>query len=256
MIWNPSPTAFTLMNWPVRWYGLAYILGFWGAWHAANGWKMRFPRYGQDFVSDPVFNGLVFSSLIGGRLGYVFLYDPVYFWQYPWHILFLWEGGMAFHGALVGIIIFVCTYAVRYRSPTVWGLMDVWAPAIPWGLFWGRIANFVNQEVYGRVTDCAWGVIFGAVDVHPRHPSQIYEAMGEGIFLGAILLWAVYKTSWPRYPGRLTSFFLGGYGVIRFACEYFRVPDGVWMDMWTTGQMYSLPMIVIGFGKFARTYRA
>lgn len=249
MLSFPSPIAFWMGSWPVRWYGLSYSLGMVGAWAYCRFWVVRhFTALTQKALDDSVLWGML-GVVIGGRLGHVFLYSPQQYWENPAEILQVWKGGMAFHGGLLGVVLAFWLYSLRARiSP--FHLWDCWACGAPIGLFWGRVANFINQELYGRCTDVPWGVVFPQVDALPRHPSQLYEAGLEGILLGLVLAVCVGYTRLPKCPGGLSGVFLIGYGAARWASEYFREPleigTALGLPSLTLGQVYSLPWIIVG----------
>jgi phosphatidylglycerol---prolipoprotein diacylglyceryl transferase len=218
----PSPTAFFLGSWPVRWYGLAYAFGLLGAWRWAL-WTARLipgiTRKNLDDFLPWAFAGII----IGGRLGHVLFYDLSYYLIHPWEIFYLWQGGMAFHGAVLGCTLSAGLYChknhILFRSFT-----DCWVCGVPIGLFLGRLANFINQELYGKTTNVSWAIIFPAGDpLHlPRHPSQLYEGILEGVLLWGLLFILSTRTSAPKKPGTLTGFFLTGYAIARMIGECFR----------------------------------
>ena len=257
--------AFHLGPFPVRWYGLMYLFAFLsffilGNWHLRNLIKSgEVPNFSLD---DLIFYGFL-GVILGGRLGYVLFYQPTYYYLNPLEILAFWKGGMSFHGGLLGVLASLAIYAFRnqgigsrethrHKSITFrfFFLTDFVAPLAPLGIFFGRIANFINGELYGRVADpniVPWAMIFpqsGTID--PRHPSQIYQALGEGIIL-FVILFAVAQRK--RKPGLVSAFFLLGYGFFRFVAEYYRQPDiflGSLIFNLSLGQLLSIPMIVLG----------
>nr|WP_029733631.1 prolipoprotein diacylglyceryl transferase [Deferrisoma camini] len=247
MIPYPSidPVAFRIGPLAVRWYGIAYLLGFLSAAHILR----RLARSGRAVLAEAEVGDLVgwlaLGVILGGRLGYVVFYNLPYFAAQPWKIVAVWEGGMSFHGGLAGVGLAAWAYA-RRRDLSLLGLADALAVATPPGVFFGRLANFVNGELYGRVTDVPWAMVFPAGGPLPRHPSQLYEAMLEGPLLGLALWWF-----WKRFPqrGAATSAFLVGYGILRFAVEFTRQPDpqlGFVAGPFTMGQLLSLAMIAAG----------
>ena len=240
-----DPVALTVGGWPVRWYGLMYLVGIWAGWLWARRQYTYFPGLSQRDVDDFI-PWLIGGVIIGGRLGYVFFYDPLYFMAHPLDILKTWEGGMSFHGGVMGVGCALLWYAARRQIP-VSSFSDNLVLCVPVGLFFGRIGNLVNQEVCGRMTDMPWALIFPRVDIFPRHPSQIYEALLEGLLLFVILNTAAPALS--RKPWTLTALFLVGYGTARFVCELYRLPDHIYHVSWftiTQGQLLSLPMILGG----------
>jgi phosphatidylglycerol---prolipoprotein diacylglyceryl transferase len=250
----PSPIAFWLGSWPVHWYGLAYGFGALLAWGYGQ-WCLR--RNLVSGVTSALFDGLVNISLmaivIGGRLGHVLLYAPAYYAKNPLKILQVWEGGMAFHGAIVGMILALVLYA-RTRQAPLLPLMDLASCSAGPGLALGRLANFINQEVWGRPTDSPWGIVLPRVDLLPRHPSQLYEAFGEGILLFSFLAWGLWRKGWGRRPGLCSGIFALGYASVRMVCEFFRQPEGVWKGL-TLGQWYSLPMVALGIFLILRAFK-
>jgi len=196
-------------------------------------------------LEDLLFAG-VLGVVLGGRLGYTLFYQPDFYLTHPLNILKLWEGGMSFHGGLLGVILAMLWFAHRHKT-TFFVVSDLVAPLVPFGLAFGRLGNFINGELWGRPTDLPWAMIFPQVDSLPRHPSQIYQFLGEGILLG-IILWIF--SSKPRPLGQVSGLFLLGYGVCRFLAEFAREPDaflgllGLGLSM---GQWLSLPMIFFGF---------
>jgi len=230
----------------VRWYGLMYLTGFilfvvLGRWRARQnmltGWHPR-------DVDDMLFYG-VFGVILGGRLGYVLFYKPAYYFAHPLEIFQLWQGGMSFHGGFLGVLIAMVFFA-RKRHKRWLDVMDFVAPMCPLGLAAGRMGNFINAELVGRVTDVPWAMVFPNVDNLPRHPSQLYEFGLEGIVL-FIVLWTYALR--PRPMGAVSGLFLLGYGIARFTVEFTREPDsflGLLAGGLSMGQWLSLPMILIG----------
>lgn len=231
----------------IRWYGLAYVAGFLLAFlvlrHLAKQGKFEVH---PDRVEGFIMGCALFGVLLGGRLGYCLFYGWEYVKEDPLYPFKLWEGGMASHGGMLGVLLYVFYYARRHRY-SFWNLMDNLVSVVPLGLFFGRIANFINGELWGRVTSVPWAVIFpGAGDMQPRHPSQLYEAAGEGVLLFSVL-WALRKTALARCRGVLSAAFLVVYGLVRFGVEFFREPDStIYWGWMTKGQLYSLCMVVTG----------
>jgi phosphatidylglycerol:prolipoprotein diacylglycerol transferase len=231
----------------IRWYGLAYVAGFLAAFLMLR----RFSKQGSFAIPAERVEGFVmglalFGVLLGGRLGYCLLYGWQYWVEDPLYPFRLWEGGMASHGGMIGVLLYVFFYA-RKRQIAFWGLMDHLVCVVPLGLFFGRIANFINGELWGRVTDVPWAVVFPqSGDMQPRHPSQLYEAAGEGVLL-FFVLWGVRKL-WPeRRGGLLSCAFLLFYGSARYGVEFFREPDStIYWEWMSKGQLYSLFMIGCG----------
>ncbi|KAF0117819.1 MAG: phosphatidylglycerol:prolipoprotein diacylglycerol transferase [Rhodospirillaceae bacterium] len=248
-----DPVALAMGPVAIRWYALSYIVGIFGAWgyvrfmaqRPAKGPPVITPQQTEDFVTWAVL-GIVF----GGRLGYVLFYKPLYFLDHPQEIPFLWQGGMSFHGGLLGVILATVLFA-RRRAVSVGGLGDLLGCAAPIGLMLGRIGNFINGELHGRPAppDLPWAMVFPQVDSLPRHPSQIYEALLEGALLLVVmhLLWRIRALR--AREGALLGLFLIGYAAARGTAEFFREPDahlGFLLGGATMGQGLSLPMVVIG----------
>ena len=257
MIPYPSinPVAFRIGPLAVRWYGIAYILGF----LCAYGILKRLAAQGRvtlrrEAVAD-LMSWLVAGLVLGARVGYVLFYNLPHFVSEPWKIVAVWEGGMSFHGGLVGVTaaawLFARRGSIRFAS-----LGDMLVVAAPPGLFFGRIANFINGELYGRVTDLPWGMVFPG-ESEPRHPSQLYEAILEGLVLWAIVCWAWQR--WWRRPGATLSVFLAGYGALRFVVEFTREPDaqlGFILGFLTMGQILSLATLAAGIWAWSRAKEA
>ncbi|MFD0966018.1 prolipoprotein diacylglyceryl transferase [Seminibacterium arietis] len=241
-----DPVIFSLGPISLRWYGLMYLLGFifarWLAVRRANkpqsGWSV-------EQVDNLLFNGFL-GVFLGGRIGYVFFYQFDSFLQEPSYLFRVWEGGMSFHGGLIGVILSMLITA-KLQKRSFWATADFVAPLIPFGLGIGRIGNFINDELWGRVTDVSWAVLFPSGGYLPRHPSQLYESFLEGLVLFIILNLFINK---PRPTGSVAGLFLVCYGFFRFIVEYFREPDpqlGLFLGQHISmGQILSIPMIVIG----------
>ena len=245
-----DPIAIHIGSFGIHWYGLMYLLGFlsllWlGKWRIRrnpdSGWKVS-------DVDDILFYGAL-GVIIGGRLGYVMFYQPTYFSQHPHEILYLWQGGMSFHGGFLGVLAAMALFA-RKTGKRWLEIMDFVAPLVPIGLGAGRMGNFINGELWGRATDMPWGMIFPKVDQVVRHPSQLYEFALEGVVL-FLILW-IYSSK-PRPRGTVSALFLIGYGSFRFLAEYTREPDsylGLLSMGLSMGQWLSLPMVIAGFVMF------
>ncbi|HEV7391382.1 MAG TPA: prolipoprotein diacylglyceryl transferase, partial [Burkholderiales bacterium] len=204
-------------------------------------------------LSDALFYGIL-GTIIGGRLGYVLFYKPSEYLVEPWRIFFVWEGGMSFHGGMIGVILAMWLFA-RTRKQDWLAITDFIAPLVPIGLATGRLGNFINAELWGRPTDVPWAMVFPNVDTLPRHPSQLYEFALEGVALFVILWWFSSK---PRPRGAVSGLFLICYGCFRFAVEFTRQPDsflGVLALGLTMGQWLSIPMIILGLVLLTRAYR-
>jgi phosphatidylglycerol---prolipoprotein diacylglyceryl transferase len=256
----PDPIAFSLGPLSVRWYGLMYLLAFAQfiaigrirlrqAHIAAAGWKI-------DDLDDMLFYG-VLGVVIGGRLGEVLFYHPAFYFSHPLEIFAVWKGGMSFHGGFLGVMVAMAIWGHK-RGRKLMSIMDLIAPMVPLGYAFGRIGNFINAELPGRVADAAlpWAMIWPNVDNLPRHPSPIYQALVDGVLL-FIVLWLYARK--PRPYMAVSGVFALGYGCARFFTEYFRMPDydvtfaGVTIS---AGQMLSLPMIVLGLVLLVIAYRS
>lgn len=263
-----DPVAFSLFGWPVHWYGIMYLLAF-GAFWALGLLRLRQGRFG---VSEQAFGDLLFYGMLGvilgGRIGYLFFYGWQNLLADPLSALRLWEGGMSFHGGLLGVMLAVWWWS-RQQGKAVWDTLDFVAPLVPLGLMFGRLGNYIGGELWGRGTDVAWAVIFpsglpreylhlpatelqrlhaqGALDAFARHPSQLYQAALEGLAL-FLLLWWYSSRPRPRYA--VAGLFALGYGVFRFAVEFVREPDahlGYLAFGWLTmGMLLSLPLVAVG----------
>jgi phosphatidylglycerol:prolipoprotein diacylglycerol transferase len=239
----------------IRWYGLMYLLAFilvivLGRKRArANmltGWR-------PGDIDDMLFYG-VLGVIIGGRLGYVLFYKPLYYLAHPLEIFAVWQGGMSFHGGFLGVLIALWFYAQRRRKPWL-DVTDFVAPLVPLGLAAGRLGNFINGELVGRATDVPWAMVFPQVDSVPRHPSQLYQLGLEGLLL-FVILWTYASRHRPM--GAVSGLFLLGYGVLRFVAEFAREPDnflGYLALGLTMGQWLSVPMIVAGLAMMVWAYR-
>jgi len=272
---DPEIFAFDLFGFNValRWYAVAYIAGL------ILGW-----RYILMLISRPtlwnavpmvkqqvedLLTYMVVGVIVGGRLGFVLFYNLEQYLQNPIDILKVWEGGMSFHGGFFGVVVGVALFGWRHKLPIL-SIGDAVAAAAPIGLFFGRIANFIKPELWGRPTDAAWGVNFpdSRAQICPsdwvgdclRHPSQLYEAGLEGLVLGLLIAWVIWRKDWLKTPGRVIGLFLVGYGAARWFIEYFRQPDAQFISAdnpigyivtfaqtgATMGQLLSLPMIIVG----------
>ncbi|WP_109466637.1 prolipoprotein diacylglyceryl transferase [Albibacillus kandeliae] len=273
---SPELFSFTIggMSFALRWYALAYIAGILIAWWLAVRavrcpalWPAQTPPMTPKQIED-LLTWIILGVILGGRLGFVLFYQPAYYLQNPMEILRVWEGGMSFHGGMIGVIVGTWLYTARQGVPRL-AAADLIAHSVPPGLLLGRLANFVNAELWGRPSDLPWAVIFPGnaaqecgqlTGLCARHPSQLYEAAMEGLILGGLLLWLVYRRGAFRRPGLVLGTFLAGYGVARFIVEFFRQPDAQFVSpgnplglAWhiggyglTMGQFLSLPMIALG----------
>jgi phosphatidylglycerol:prolipoprotein diacylglycerol transferase len=251
-----DPVAFHIGSWPVYWYGLMYLVGFLGGWILLilRSRLSRQTSFTEEQISDIVFYTAL-GAIVGGRLGYMFFYDWRQLWLDPLELMRVWHGGMSFHGGLLGVFVALFCYARKLKKPFLM-LTDLVAPVVPIGLGAGRIGNFINGELWGRVTTSPLGMVFPQADSLPRHPSQLYESFLEGVVLFTIL-WVFSRK--PRPCGAVSGLFLLGYGVFRTCIEFFREPDagiGYIAFQWLTeGQLLSLPMIVAGILLIIWSYR-
>lgn len=241
-----NPIAFTLGKMRVYWYSLMYLIGFCIAWMLAK-WRVR--RYNLPWSSQQISDLIFFGALgviLGGRIGYMLFYNPAHLWADPASIYRVWQGGMSFHGGLIGVVIASWLCSLKIKKPFL-EIMDFTAPLAPLGLAAGRIGNFINGELWGRQTSAPWGMIFPRADGNIRHPSQLYEFTLEGILLFIFVWWYASK---PRPRGCVTAIFLMGYAIARSTAELFREPDfhiGFLANGWLTmGQLLSLPMFLVG----------
>jgi phosphatidylglycerol:prolipoprotein diacylglycerol transferase len=248
---NIDPVAFSIGPLAVRWYGLMYLAGF------AAGWWLGVRRISQGLapLTRQQFDALMFWAvlgvILGGRLGYVLFYKSGYYASHPLESFAIWQGGMSFHGGLLGVIL-AMAFVARRQHIDYLRLMDFIAPLTPLGIAAGRVANFINGELWGRVTDLPWGMVFRGAGDAPRHPSQLYQAALEGVALFTILWWFSSK---PRPRGQVSGLFLLGYGVLRFLAEFTREPDaylGFLALGLTMGQWLSIPMVALGAWLFLR----
>ena len=251
-----DPIAVQLGPLAVRWYGLMYLVAFGLLW-AAGRWRIaKNPQgvWNAKDLDDALFYGIL-GTILGGRLGYVLFYKFGDYLGEPWRIFYVWEGGMSFHGGMLGVIFALWLFARRRKQDWL-RVTDFIAPLVPLGLAAGRLGNFINAELWGRPTDVPWAMVFPNVDNVPRHPSQLYEFGLEGLALFAILWWFSSK---PKPRGAVSGLFLIGYGVFRFAVEYTRQPDSFLGQLalgLTMGQWLSLPMVAIGVGLLLAAYRS
>ncbi len=241
-----DPIAVHIGSFGIHWYGLMYLIGFlsllWlGKWRIRRNPEMGWSDRDLD---DILFYGAL-GVILGGRLGYVLFYQPGHFLTHPAEIFAIWQGGMSFHGGFLGVLFAMALFA-RKTGKRWLNVMDFVAPMVPIGLGAGRLGNFINGELWGRVTDLPWGMVFPGVDMLPRHPSQLYEFGLEGVLL-FIVLWTF--SSKPRPAGTVSALFLIGYGASRFLVEFAREPDdflGLLSLGMSMGQWLSLPMVLAG----------
>ena len=252
-----DPVAIAIGPFAIRWYALAYIAGLLLAWRYWLRLAALPPgRVARIDVDDFLFWATI-AIILGGRLGYVLFYRPGFYLSQPLEILAVWHGGMSFHGAFLGAFVALVLFAWRRGIPFL-ALADIVSAGTPIGLFLGRIANFVNGELYGRPTDVPWAVVFPRGGAEPRHPSQLYEAGLEGLVLFAVLAVLVYRGRGLERPGLVSGVFLVGYGLARLVAELFRQPDahiGFLAGGITMGQLLSLPVLAFGIYLMARALR-
>jgi phosphatidylglycerol---prolipoprotein diacylglyceryl transferase len=285
---NISPEIFSIslfgMTFALRWYALAYIAGILIGWrivvrtvHHPEYWKDATPVMTKERVEDLLF-WVILGVILGGRFGYVLFYQPAYYLQNPFQILRIWEGGMSFHGGAIGVIVALLAFTNRHGLNKI-STGDMVALGLAPGLLLGRLANFINAELWGRPTDLPWGVAFPTVaaqdcpdvlGICARHPSQLYEALLEGLILGALLLYMAWRRGALKSPGLIGGTFLAGYGIARFMVEFVRQPDAQFITpgnplglAWevggyglTMGQILCLPMIAVGVFFIMRARRA
>ncbi len=284
---NISPDIFSVtlfgMTFALRWYALAYIVGIVLGWRIVvravsrpELWRDAKPVMTKEQVEDLLF-WVILGVILGGRLGYVLFYQPGYYLSNPLQILRLWEGGMSFHGGAIGVILAGAFYTTRHGISKI-STGDMVCLGLAPGLFLGRIANFINAELWGRQTDLPWGVPFPTIaaqtcpeviGICARHPSQIYEAVLEGLILGAVLIYMAWRRGALKFEGLIGGTFLAGYGLARFMVEFVRQPDAQFVTpgnplglAWeiggyglTMGQILCLPMLAIGAFLIVRAKR-
>ena len=242
----------------IRWYALAYAAGLLLGWRYVLMLNRRRAHLLDDRKVDDLLIWMTFGVILGGRLGYVAFYNPEFYLTQPLAALYVWQGGMSFHGGVIGVILAIFLFA-RRRDVGFLKLADLVIPAVPIGLFFGRLANFINAELYGRPTDVAWAMAFPTdPDRMPRHPSQLYEAALEGLLLFVVLAWMAWRGDALKRPGLASGVFLAGYALARGVVELFREPDvqlGLFAGGVSMGQLLSLPMLLAGAALIAYACR-
>ncbi|RCK19799.1 diacylglyceryl transferase [Thalassospira profundimaris] len=245
-----DPIAISIGPIAIRWYALAYIAGLLLGWKYVVYYCTKTPNIMSKRDVDDLLFWATLGVILGGRLGYILFYNLDYYLENPANILKVWQGGMAFHGGFMGVIVAIILFA-RKRGISILAVLDAAAAATPIGLFFGRIANFINGELFGRTTDVAWGIVFPNGGPEPRHPSQLYEAALEGLIL-FVVLFVLSRSAFVRHrPGILGGTFVAGYGISRIIVEFFRQPDaqlGFLAGGATMGQLLSVPMVLVGVG--------
>ena len=252
-----DPVAFEIGPFAIRWYALSYLAGILLGWRymLVLAGRRANERPHKDDIDDFI-SWAIIGIILGGRLGYVLFYNFDYYMMHPQDILKVWHGGMSFHGGMTGVLIAMYLFALRVNVPFL-KLADFVTAAAPIGLFFGRIANFINGELYGRVTDVSWGVVFPRGGDAPRHPSQLYEAGLEGALLFAVL-YICMRTKLREAHGFCAGVFMAGYGAARIVVELFRQPDaqvGFVFAHVSMGQVLSLPMVLIGLSVCVYAWR-
>jgi phosphatidylglycerol:prolipoprotein diacylglycerol transferase len=245
LINNFDPVAIQIFSFEIRWYSLAYIIGILLGWILSKRIFISDNEIKEKF--DDFITYLIIGIILGGRLGYVFFYDFNYYYNNPLDIFKIWQGGMSFHGGLIGII-FASIWFSKRNNQNAFKYLDIVSIVSPIGIFFGRVANFINSELYGIETNLPWGVKFIKIDNLTRHPSQLYEAFFEGIVLFIILIFFKNK-KFMKTPGLISSLFLIFYSIFRFIIEFFRVPDehlGYLLFNLTMGQIISFIFLLIG----------
>jgi len=245
---NLDPVLFDFGFLVIRWYSLSYIFGILiGWWLGKKIILKRFQNVNFDIKEfDNLITYIIISMLIGGRIGYVLFYNFGYYLSNPFNILKIWEGGMSFHGALIGVILGTYWFSIKKNIPTFF-LLDIVSFVAPIGIFFGRVANFINGELVGKTTDVFWGIIFPNIDNNIRHPSQLYEAFFEGVVLFIIMNAILFRNNYKT--GTCSYMFLIFYGIFRTFSEFFREPDsqvGYLFDLISMGMMLSFLMILAG----------
>ncbi len=245
-----DPIAISVGPFAIRWYALAYIVGLILGWRYCLWVAKRPPAVASAIAIDDFLVWATLGVVLGGRSGYVLFYKPHEYFQNPIEIVQLWHGGMSFHGGALGVLIAMWLFC-RQRSLSFLAFADIITAAVPIGLFFGRVANFINGELWGRPTDVPWAMVFPSPEAGPmpRHPSQLYEAGLEGLVLFLILFALLRWTDIRERPGALSGVFLIGYAVARIFVEFFREPDSFMGFLWfgaTMGQLLSIPVLLLG----------
>ena len=256
-----DPIALELGPLAIRWYSLAYVAGILLGWRYGMRLADRTPDVANGGVDrshvDDFILWATLGVILGGRLGYVLFYKPVYFLHNPLEIPAMWNGGMSFHGGTIGVVLAIWWFS-RRRKIAFLTFSDIVTATVPIGLFFGRLANFINGELYGRTSDVPWAMVFPHGGPDPRHPSQLYEAGLEGLVLFIVIAVMIYGYQGLKRPGLITGTFLAGYAIARFLVEYVREPDahlGTLYGIATMGQLLSLPLAAFGFWLILRAVK-
>lgn len=250
-----DPVAISLGPIQIHWYGIMYLIGFSAAWWLGQRRAKQHPDWTAEQIGDLIFYAAI-GVIIGGRLGYILFYDLASYIDSPLNILKVWQGGMAFHGGIIGVAVAIWWYGRRIGK-SFFLMTDFVVPLVPIGLGAGRIGNFINGELWGRSSDLPWAMVFADPRAGglARHPSQLYEALAEGLLL-FLIIWLFSRKSRPLMA--VSGLFLSCYGLFRFLVEFARMPDAhlglIAFDWMTMGQLLSLPMIILGLGLLARAY--
>ena len=246
---NFDPVAFQFFSLEIRWYSLSYIFGIIFGWIYCK--KILIKDVNISKLFDDLVSYIIIGLILGGRLGYVFFYNPKYYLNNVIEIPMIWQGGMSFHGGLIGVLIATIIFSKKHNL-NKYIFLDLISASAPIGIFLGRIANYINSELYGRETDVLWSVVFLKVDNLSRHPSQIYEAILEGLILFLIMFYFI-KKNYLLKPGLISSLFLIFYSLFRFIAEFYRTPDeqlGLFFLNLSMGQILSIIFICFGFYLF------
>ena len=252
-----SPIMFYIGPLAIRWYSMAYlvgiVVGWWFVLKKVQTYKLSLTK---EQIEDFVFY-ITIGIIVGGRFGYALFYGGAEMWLKPWRLLEIWKGGMSFHGGVLGVVISVWLFAKKSRY-NFFGLTDLIVLCAPIGIFLGRMANFINDELWGRVTDVAWAVRFPAGGYLPRHPSQIYEGLFEGVIMFVVLNMLWQKTAIREKQGVVSGLFVLMYGLFRIFLEQYREPDiqlGYFFGILTMGQLLSVPLVVLGLSVVVWKYK-
>ena len=249
-----DPVIFSIGVLDIRWYSLSYIMAFVIGSFLIKKFNKEFSNSISNKEIDNFFLWAILGVIIGGRLGYVIFYQTNIFILDPFHIFKIWKGGMSFHGGLAGMIVSIYFFCKKNKLSFFY-LADLVSLVAPIGLFFGRIANFINTELYGRITDFPFAVIYPSIDQFPRHPSQLYEAFFEGFLLFTILLYYFYKKKENELIGKISGLFLLLYSFFRFSIEYLREPDvhlGLFLGYFSMGQLLCVPLLIFGILIFVK----